>query len=117
LDNAISIHPYFKVKDGQMEACKSLLPQFCKKVASEEGCLYYNFTLKDDAVFCREAYQDAGGVQAHLENCGALLEKFFTIADLTRIEVHGPAEELEKLKPTLDDLNPEYFICECGIGR
>ena len=41
----------------------------------------------------------------------------FTIADLTRIEVHGPAEELEKLKPTLDDLNPEYFICECGIGR
>ena len=41
-DNAISIHPYFKVKDGQMEACKSLLPQFCKKVASEEGCLLDN---------------------------------------------------------------------------
>ena len=62
-------------------------------------------------------YQDADGVQAHLESCGALLGEFLKIADLTRLELHGPAEELEKLKPALADLNPEYFLCECGIGR
>ena len=38
-------------------------------------------------------------------------------ADLTRIELHGPAAELEKLKATFADFNPEYFLCECGIGR
>ena len=116
-DNAVSIHPYFKIKEGQMEACKSFLARFCEKVADEEMCLYYNFTFNDDVMFCREAYQDADGVQAHLENCGALLGEFLKIAELTRIEVHGPAEELEILKPTLGDFNPEYFICECGIGR
>ena len=116
-DNAVSIHPYFKIKEGQTEACKSFLSQFCEKVVNEEMCLYYNFTFSDDVLCCREAYHDAEGVQAHLENCGALIGEFLKIADLMRIEVHGPAEELEKLKPTLADLNPEYFTCERGIGR
>jgi quinol monooxygenase YgiN len=116
-DNAVSIHPYFRVHPGQMDACKSFLAQFCEKVAQEEKCLYYNFTFKDDVLCCREAYQDADGVQAHLANCGTLLGEFLKIADLTRIEVHGPAGELEKLKPAFADLGPEYFVCECGIGR
>ena len=116
-DNSISIHPYFKIKEGQMAACKSFLAQFNDKVANEEKCLYYNFTLKDDVLCCREAYQDAAGVQAHLESCGALLGEFLKIADLTRIELHGPADELEKLKPTFAGFEPEYFTCECGIGR
>jgi quinol monooxygenase YgiN len=116
-DNAVSIHPYFKITEGQMEPCKSFLAQFCEKVAQEERCLYYNFTFNEDVMFCREAYRDAEGVQAHLENCGALLGEFLKIADLTRIEVHGPTEELEKLKSILADLKPEYFTCECGIGR
>ena len=116
-DTAVSIHPYFRIQPDQMETCKSFLAQFNEKVASEDKCLYYNFTFNDDVLCCREAYQDADGVQAHLENCGALLGEFLKIADLTRLEIHGPAEELEKLKPALADLNPEYFTCACGIGR
>jgi len=106
-DNSVSIHPYFKIQEGQMDACKSLLAQFTDRVVNEEMCLYYNFTFNGDVLCCREAYQDADGVQAHLENCGPLLGEFFKIADLTRIEVHGPAEELEKLKPAFADFNPE----------
>jgi len=116
-DNAVSIHPYFKIQEGQMDACKSFLTQFCEKVANEEMCLYYNFTFKGDELCCREAYHDADGVQAHLENCGPLLGEFLKIADLTRIELHGPADELEKLKPAFADFDPDYYICECGIGR
>jgi len=32
-----------------------------------------------------------------------------TRADLTRVEVHGPATELEKLKKPLAHLNPAWF--------
>ena len=116
-DNAVSIHPYFKIHEGQMEACKKFLAQFNEKVKNEQACHFYNFTFNGDVMCCREAYHNAEGVQAHLENCGALLEEFLKIADLTRIEIHGPAEELEKLKPTFVEMNPDYFICECGIGR
>ena len=116
-DHSISIHPYFKIKPAHLEACKAFLAQFNEKVANEKKCLYYNFTFKDDLLCCREAYQDAEGVQAHLQNCGALLGEFLKIAELTRIELHGPAGELEKLKPTFADFKPDYFIFECGIGR
>lgn len=116
-DNAVSIHPYFKIHEGQMEACKSFLARFNELVANEEKCLYYNFTFKGDVLFCREAYKDAEGVQAHLENCGELLGEFLKIADVLRVELHGPADVLEELKPTFVDFNPDYYICECGIGR
>jgi len=35
-----------------------------------------------------------------------------TMADLTRVEVHGPAEELEKLKKPLAHLDPKWFAIE-----
>ena len=51
-----------------------------------------------DELFCREAYKNAEGLLTHLDNVGALLAEALKIADVTRIEVHGPATELEKLK-------------------
>ena len=104
-DNAISIHPYLKVQQGQMEACKALLAQFIERVVSEDKCLYYNFTFNDDVLFCREAYRDADGVQQHLENVGDVFDELLKICELLRFEIHGPAAELEKLKPVLGDLN------------
>ena len=64
-----------------------------------------------------QGYEDAQGVLAHLENVGALLEKSLKIADLTRFEIHGPIDELEKLKEPLADLKPQYFTLEYGFRR
>jgi len=36
------------------------------------------------------------------------------IRDLTRVEVHGPAAELEKLKKPLAHLNPKWFALEAS---
>jgi len=116
-ERSVSINPYFKIKEGQMDACKQSLATFNDLVSSNEsGCLFNNFTFNGDVMCCREAYVDAGAVVAHLENCGAALGEFLKVADLLRIELHGPAEELEKLKPTFADFNPEYFVYDCGIG-
>jgi len=116
-DNAVSINPYFRIRAEDMEACKGFLARFCKLVSAEENCLFYNFTLMGDVVCCREAYRDAAAVVAHLENCGAALGEFMGIAELLRIEVHGPAGELDKLKPAFAAFNPEYYVSECGIGN
>ena len=39
-----------------------------------------------------------------LENVSAMLAQALTMADLVRIQVHGPAAELEKLKEPLADV-------------
>jgi quinol monooxygenase YgiN len=110
LSNFVSLHPYFKVHSGKLEAFKAGLPAFSEKTANEEKNLFYGFTVNGDEVFCREGYADADALLAHLENVGALLAEALKIADLTRLEVHGPASELDKLKEPLAHLKPAWFV-------
>ncbi len=113
----VSIHPYFKVHAGQIDAAKALLPQFVEKTQSEPLCVHYEFTINGDVVFCREAYRGAEGALAHLANVGALLGEMLKISDVERLEIHGPAEELEKLKAPLAELKPAWFAYACGLER
>ena len=76
--------------------------------------LFYEFSWNGDELFCREAYENAEGVLAHLDNVGTLLAELLTMANLTRFEVHGPTAELEKLKTPLAHLNPAWFTLEKG---
>ena len=110
--NFVSLHPYFKIHPGKLDAIKALLPQCVVKTATEKGNLFYEFTMNGDELFCREAYENAEGLLAHLGNVGALLAELRTIADLTRVEVHGPAAELDKLKEPLAHLKPAFFALE-----
>ena len=115
--NVVSIHPYFKVHPGKMEAFKAALPGFVEKTATEAGNLYYDFTISGDVVFCREAYAGADSLLAHVEAVGAQIGEVLKISDLLRVEVHGPAAELEKLKGPLAGLKPVWFVFECGVKK
>jgi quinol monooxygenase YgiN len=114
---AVSIHPYFKIHPGKLDAAKALLPSFIARTTSEPGCLYYEFTISGDTVFCREAYRGADGTLAHLANVDALLKEMLAVSDLARLEIHGPAEEIEKLKAPLAAFNPTWFVFACGVER
>jgi hypothetical protein len=98
------------VHPGKLEAVKASFPQFVEKTATEGKVLFYEFTVNGDEIFCREGYTDAEGVLAHLDNVSVLLAELLTMADLTPVEVHGPATELEKLKKPLAHLNPAWFV-------
>ncbi len=115
IDHSISLHPYFKIRPGKTDEVKSLLREFVTRTATELQVLYYEFTLSDDIVFCREAYSDAEGALAHLANVGDLLSRMLTLCDIVRLEIHGPSTELEKLKGPVGNLNPVWFAYECGI--
>ena len=116
-DTCCTVVPYFKVHAGKMEAFRNLCERFIAKSSSEPKCLYYGFSFDGDEVHCREGYVDAEGAMHHLENIGALLQEALTIADVTRLEIHGPAAELEKLRPALDPFKPRYFTLEYGFRK
>ena len=115
--NVVSIHPYFKAKPGKLAEAKAMLPRFVDKTYTEKLVLHYDFTINGEEIHCRESYVGADGLLTHLENVGAVLEEFLKIADLTRLEVHGPAGDLAKLKGPLAHLKPAWFIYECGVSR
>jgi quinol monooxygenase YgiN len=112
LSNFVTLHPYFKIHPGKLDAFKAGFPAFVERTASEEKNLFYGFSINGDEIFCREGYTDADGLLAHLENVGALLAEALKVADLTRLEVHGPASELGKLKEPLAHLKPAWFVTD-----
>ena len=79
--------------------------------------MFYGFSFDDDQAHCREGYQDADGVLTHLQNVDALLKRALEIAEITRLEVHGPVTEVDKLRGPLTDLNPQFFTFEYGFRR
>src|SRR3977135_3299369 len=112
ISNFVSLHPYFKVRSGKLDAFKAALPAFVERTRTEQKNLFYDFSFNGDEVLCREGYVDADGLLAHLANVDAMLKDVLKIADLTRIEVHGPADELEKLKGPMAALKPVWFVLE-----
>lgn len=116
-DTCVTIVPYFKVHDGKMDEFKAGCDAFIEKTQTEPGALYYGFSFNGDAAHCREGYQDADALLAHLKNVGALLQEALKISDITKLEVHGPEAELAKLREPLSSLNPQYFTLEYGFRR
>jgi quinol monooxygenase YgiN len=117
-DTCVSIAPYFLIGPENEEDVKVLLKDFVAKTQREEPkCMYYSFTRNDKELHCREGYTDADGLLNHLENVGELLSKLQTLASVTRFEVHGPSSELDKLKEPLKDMNPSFFVIECGFRK
>jgi hypothetical protein len=115
--NFVSLHPYFKAHPGKLEGVKSVLRQFVDKTATEKDNLFYGFSINGEEIFCREAYGSAQGLLAHLENVGPVLAEMLKVADVIRVEVHGPATELEKLKQPMAHLNPAWFTLEASMSR
>ncbi len=115
LSNAVSIHPYFEIREGNLEAFTALMPAFVEKTSAETGCVYYDFFRNENTASCREAYIGAEGVLAHLENVGELLGKFLELSDLARLEIHGSAAEIDKLREPLAELKPTFYVHEVGI--
>jgi hypothetical protein len=95
-----------------MPAFKKLCEQLVAKSKIETKCLYYGFSFDGDEAHCREGYEDAEGLLAHLGNVEQLLGEALKIAEITRLEIHGPEEEVAKLREPLAKLKPQFFILE-----
>jgi len=114
-NSIVSIHPYFKPHEGKLEEFKAGFSGFVEKTSSEEGCLNYDFSVSDDIVFCRESYVSGEAALAHLDNVGENLGAALAISDLIRLEVHGAAEELDKMREALKELPVQWFVVECSL--
>lgn len=114
-DNCCSIAPYFQIPADRRDDFMALVDQFMEATRNEPKCLYYGFLFNGDVAHCREGYDGAEGVLAHLDNIGGLFAEAQKIATLLRMEVHGPEAELAKLREPLSGLDVDFFVLEDGF--
>merc|ERR1712167_100961 len=111
----VTIQPTFTIKDWA--AAAPIMAEFVERTKTETGCIYYGWSKSGDKLFCREAYVDAAGALAHLENVGALVGKLLeSAATLDQIELHGPSAELDKCKEKMDGFGTTYWEIDSGIS-
>lgn len=62
-------------------------------------------------LFCREAYVDGAAVAVHLESAGPIVGRMLDsgAATLDKIELHGPAYELDACREAGDGLGCTYW--------
>ncbi len=116
-DKSCSISPYFKIYEGKLDAFKKLCQEFVEKANEEPGCLFCGFSFDGDEAHCRQGHRDAEALLAHLTNVGPLFGQALQLAEITRLEAHGPEEELAKVRPLLSALSPQFFVLEYGFRR
>jgi len=87
------IHDYSKFLAG--------VKDFQRLTKQEEKVKYYGFCMYGAKAICREGYDCAEGFLEHLANVDGALKAAMEVADVTRVEVHGPGAEVEKLREPL----------------
>jgi quinol monooxygenase YgiN/peptidoglycan hydrolase CwlO-like protein len=112
-----SIHPTFTVIDW--EKAKPVMSDFVRKTRTEAGCLYYGWTLTGNKLKCREGYFDGNSVNVHLANVGDAIKALLAdgVATLDSIEIHGPSDQLEIVKPGTEALGTKYFAIDSGFSK
>ena len=73
-----------------------------------------SYSLANFALSKSDCYTVVGLVGSIRGRMGDLIAELLKLADLARLEFHGPADELEKLKGPAADLKPEWYALECG---
>lgn len=114
-DLVCTLVPYFEVAEGRMDEFRALGPRFVARTRQEPGCAHYAFSYQAPFAHCREGYIDGEAVLAHLSNVGDILNEALTMARIIRLEVHGPAAELDRLRGPLAALNPTYYTLADGF--
>jgi len=115
-DGTVTLAPYFLVRDKE-QFCNIWREDFAH-FQHKDDCVHYAFTFSEDGrAHCREAYHDAKGVLQHLADVDSPLKKALdpSVAQLERLEVHGPASELDQLRDALGPLGAQFYRCEWGF--
>jgi len=105
-DTHVTILPEFIVPAGRMDEFKAGFSKFYNATKSgpgAAGALYYGFGVSGDSVYCREGYKNAEAAMQHGADIKEIVQEPLQIvgAGNFKINVVGPAAELEKLKPKL----------------
>ena len=116
-DKVCSTSPYFEIPERNLERFKKYCERYIKETAKEPKCLFYGFSFNGNVAHCRESFLDADGVLEHMKNVMKLNIETINMAKIVRFEVHGPKDEIDKLREPLAFLKPTFFELEYEFRR
>ena len=103
-DDHVTIVPYMKVKEGQMEKYRKIIDEFYEKTRQgKANCLYYEYCTNGNTILCREGYKTGEDLLQHFADVAQPYQKAKNLAEFD-ISIVGPKSELDKIRkdPNVD---------------
>jgi len=116
-DTHVSVTARFALAEGKLEDFRSGFPEFYRAVqAGTRGCLYFGLAVSGSEALSREGYKDAECCLTHLNDVKVPFDKAVAAAGEggLKVDVMGPAGELEKLKAAMDPMGAVYWELDAG---
>lgn len=108
----------FTIRTGNADKFRANCKEMVALRDKEPGHLGSAYSFDgDSSAVSREDYDSADAVKRHMEIGQHIYESTRDLVDITGVEVHGPAEEVDKLRDLLADLSPRYFVTEYGFRK
>ena len=108
-DTWCTVDAYFSVKPEQKDAFDEIVDRFVRETEKENGIRFYGWSTNGEEVHCRQGYLNAEGFLEHVGNVRHIFEEAVSISDCSRLAIHGPETELEKLREPMAEIPIQYF--------
>ncbi|MEM7319198.1 MAG: hypothetical protein AAF408_09275 [Pseudomonadota bacterium] len=116
--NILSLIGYFSIPQENAAKFRKNCAAMIDLKDREPGHLAsaYSFAGEGQAV-SREDYDSADAVLKHMEIGQHVFESTRELVEITAVEIHGPAQELARLREPFSAMSPRYFVTEFGFRR
>jgi len=111
-DRTLSVMVYWKIRDRS--SFLKGVADFQALTKDEVEIKYYGFAMEDTNGVCKEGYDSAEGFLTHMRNVKGPWGTALAAADIARVDVHGPMDEIDKLREPLKDFSVNYWGCAEG---
>eukprot|EP00189_Rhodosorus_marinus_P009773 CAMPEP_0184741212 /NCGR_PEP_ID=MMETSP0315-20130426/4272_1 /TAXON_ID=101924 /ORGANISM="Rhodosorus marinus, Strain UTEX LB 2760" /LENGTH=122 /DNA_ID=CAMNT_0027211393 /DNA_START=342 /DNA_END=710 /DNA_ORIENTATION=+ len=117
-NSMIMVDGYFRAKDGKETESDTKIPPLLEVGKQHPHLKSYTFARRADGlVHWSERAETAEAYLAHLETISGYIDEAYGIRDFERIEVAGPASEIEKLKTNKYLNGAVFYETEDGWNR
>jgi hypothetical protein len=98
---------YYEVND--MDTFANLTVEIAEFKKGDEAVLGCSFSFNANQVVCIESFETAEKAKAHLDVAAEYAKRAMESADVTKVEVTGPEEQLEQLRESFNDVNVMFW--------
>jgi hypothetical protein len=106
-DESVSMITYYEVRD--MDTFANLTVEMAETKKAEPTVLACSFSFNGNQVMCKESFESADSAKVHLDATGPMAKRAAESADIIKVEVMGPEEQLEKLRESFNDVNVMFW--------
>jgi hypothetical protein len=106
-DESLTMITYYSVQD--MDTFANLTVEIAEAKKADDAVLSCSFSFNANQVVCVENFDSAEKAKTHLDSYADLAKRALESAEIEKVDVMGPEDQLEQLRESFNDFNVMFW--------